>query len=229
MDIEGDVFRRKRFETDKLLRFGFTKTAGGYRCERIFMGGDFSAALFVSDAGEITGTVTDEMNKEEYRQLRMENLQGPYVSTVRARYTELLEQIAKECCIDVQFSSDQANRIAKRIRERCGVEPDYPWAQSGDDTGGVFRHTDNAKWFALIMNVRRRVLTRDGDERSADVMNLKAPPEKIESLTARPGVYSAYHMNRKHWISVILDDTNTDESVMELVEESYRLTGKKGG
>ena len=115
MDIEGDVFRRKRFETDKLLRFGFTKTAGGYRCETLFMGGDFSAALFVSDAGKITGTVTDEMNKEEYRQLRMENQQGPYVSTVRARYTELLEQIAKECCIDVQFSSDQANRIAKRI------------------------------------------------------------------------------------------------------------------
>ena len=156
MSIEEKAFNRKRFVPDSMLAFGFEKTDGAFRYEGDFMNGDFSAALTVSEKGEITGSVIDKMNCEEYRPLRSDSFQGAYVNTVRAAYEEWLGKIAAECCKDVLFSSDQANRIAERIAETFGVGSDYPWEQSQYQSYGVFRHGDNSKWFALIMNVNVR-------------------------------------------------------------------------
>lgn len=230
MEIEEKVFRCRRFVAEAMLAFGFVKADGGYRYETDFMNGEFSASLFVSDRGGITGTVTDRMNGEEYRPLRMEAFQGAYVSSVRAAYEALLGQIAEGCCRDVLFASDQANSIAEQIAAAFGVVPDYPWEEKGGGryrSCGVFRHPDNAKWFALIMNVKRRVLPIIGGEELVDIVNLKADPEKIARLTEQAGIFPAYHMSHKTWISVLLDGSLTDAEVMALVNESFDLTKNK--
>ena len=226
MSIEEKAFSRKRFVVESMITFGFDKTEGGYRFEGDFMNGDFSAVLTVSDKGEITGAVIDNMNGEEYRQLRIDGFQGAYVNSVRSAYEEWLGQIADACCKEVLFASDQANRIAERIADDFDVTPDYPWEQSQYQSYGVFRHTDNSKWFALIMNVKRHVLLKNGDENTVDIINLKANPDRIDDLTTGNGIYPAYHMSHKYWISVSLDDSLTDDDVMLLVNDSFKLTKK---
>ena len=74
------------------------------------------------------------------------------------------------------------------------------------------------------MNVKRSVLTRDKDSRPIDALNIKIRPEEADALHAVPGIYPAYHMNHKLWISVVLDDTLPDEKIMSLVQTSYQLT-----
>ena len=224
MTIEEKAFGRKRFAVERMLDFGFEKTDGGYRYETDFFNGDFSAVLLISDKGEVTGTVIDRMNGEEYRPLRNDTFQGGYVNSVRSAYEDLLGRVADGCCRDVLFASDQANRIAERIAGTLETVPDYPWEQGQYQSCGVFRHGDNSKWFALIMNLKRRVLTKDNDESPVDILNLKAEPDTVGELTRRAGIYPAYHMNRKHWISVSLDDTLTDDGVMALVSKSFELT-----
>lgn len=226
MTIEEKVFQRKRFVPEAMVAFGFRKTDGGYLYETAFPDGDFSARVFVTDGGAVFGTVIDGMNGEEYSPLRAERFNGAYVNQVRSAYEEILSGIAKACCRDVPFASDQANRIADRIREAYGVKPDFPWGQSPHEHSGVFRHADSGKWFALIMRIRREQLTKDGDKTAVDVMNLKIDP--IEGRPEREGVYPAFHMNHKSWITVTLDDTLSDDKVMALTETSFRMTGKKG-
>ena len=226
MEMEESIFRHKRFDADSMLRFGFHKTDNGFMYVSGFMNGDFTAQIFVSDGGRITGRVIDNMNGEEYAQLRMESCQGAYIGSVREAYTELLGHIAKECCDDVPFVSDQANRIAKLIRMRYSVVPDNPWEDDDDTNPGVFRHSDTLKWFALIMNVKRHAILKNGDAGTVDVINLKADTSKTDILTEKEGIYPAYHMNHKHWISVFLDDELTDDDVMSLIDESFRLTGR---
>lgn len=226
MDIEQKVFSRKRFIAEQMIEYGFVKKDGGYRYEGSFMNGDFSATLTVTDKGEITGKITDNMNGEEYRPLRIDSFQGAFVNSARAAYEEWLGQIAAKCCKDVLFASDQANRIAGQIADCFGVEPDYPWEQSQYQSYGVFRHADNSKWFALIMNIKRHALLKNGDGNTVDVINLKVDPAKIDKLTEQAGVFPAYHMNRKYWISVSLDDSLNDDDVMSLVGESFKLTEK---
>ncbi len=223
MTIEEKVFLRKRFLPEALERYGFFRANAGYTYRTDFMDGDFTAVVTVTERGGATGTVIDNMNGEEYAPLRSDRFNGAYVNAVRSAYEDLLSDIAAHCCKVMLFGNEQANRIADRIFERYGVRPDFPWGQSPHEHSGVFRHEEGGKWFALIMRIRRGLLTKDGDETMTDVVNLKIDPEQ-----GRPeldGVYPAYHMNHKLWITVTLDDTLSDDTVMELVETSRLLTG----
>ena len=227
MTIEEKVFAGRRFEPRKMLDFGFIKTGGAYRYETDFMNGDFSATVIIFDNGAFDCTVVDKMNDEEYRPLRIDSFSGGYVNSVRLAYEALLESIAGGCCKDVLFASDQANRIAERISEAFGVAPDFPWKQSKYESCGVFRHADNLKWFALIMNVKWNCLLKNKNEETVDIINLKINTEEGEALRARDGIYPAYHMNHKNWISVLLNDTLSDAEVLKLAEKSFSLTAKK--
>mgnify|MGYP003474968838 CR=1 FL=1 len=40
-------------------------------------------------------------------------------------------------------------------------------------------------------------------------------------------VVPAYHMNKLHWVSIILDGSMSDEEIRRLVHDSYRLTAPK--
>lgn len=225
MTIEEKVFLRKRFLPEALEAYGFEKTGAGYEYRTDFMDGDFTAVVTVTARGEATGTVIDNMIGEVYAALRSDRFNGAYVNSVRSAYEDLLSDIAAHCCRDTLFGNDQANRIADAIFEQYGVKPDFPWGQSPHEHSAVFRHMKGGKWFALIMRIRRGLLTKDGDETMTDVINLKIDPK--QGRPERYGVYPAYHMNHKLWITVMLDDTLSDDAVMELIETSRRKTGGK--
>ena len=241
MLIEEKVFRRKRPVMGRMLQYGFRKTAGGFCYETAFMDGEFSASVFLDRNGKITGKVIDVMNGEEYHPLRMEHYNGAYVNTVRNAYEDVLQKIADACCTDVVFVAEQSNRIAALILQRYGISPDFPFGTSPNEACGTFRHTDNSKWFALIMSIKctslaetvKRVSGKVPDvllqqeEAHIDIINLKTVPDDGEALYKETGIYPAFHMNHTHWISVTLDDSLPDDRVMQLVETSFRLTEKK--
>ena len=223
MTIEEKTFQYLRFVPEKMTAYGFTAADGGYHYQAEFMDGAFRAEILVTDAETVSGTVIDLMNGEAYAPLRNEQFDGAYVSAVRNAYEELLKEIADACCTDVLFASEQANRIARAIAEAYHVSPDFPWK---GDRSGVFRHTDSKKWFGLIMRIRRKNLLKNNDETPVDVINLKINPDMSAERTAHEGIYPAFHMNHKQWISVVLDDTLTDAQVMRYIAESFHLTAK---
>ena len=116
----------------------------------------------------------------------------------------------------------------KEFLEYCldtyGTRPDYPFEK--DFETAVLRHKDNRRWYALVMKVSRRKLGVDSDE-VTDVVNLKLPAEMYGSFGASDGVYPAYHMNKLHWISVILADA-PEQTVQLLTHASFRATADKG-
>lgn len=104
-----------------------------------------------------------------------------------------------------------------------GTAADYPFDE--DFETAVLRHTGNRKWYALVMRISRRKFGLDSDE-IVDVVNLKLPLELFASFDASDGVYPAYHMNKLHWISVLLPDA-ADDLIDLLVNASYEATKDK--
>ena len=104
--------------------------------------------------------------------------------------------------------------------EAYGTAPDYPFDE--DFLTAVFRHGDSRKWYAIVMRVSRRKLGLDSDE-VVDVVNLKQPTEMFGSFGAADGVYPAYHMNKLHWISVLLPDA-AEDVVAFLTNASFEAT-----
>ena len=104
-----------------------------------------------------------------------------------------------------------------------GTSPDYPF--EGDFETAVFRHSGSRKWYAIVMRVSRRKFGFDSDE-VIDVVNLKLPTEMFGSFGASDGVYPAYHMNKLHWVSVLLPDS-PDDIVRFLVNVSFEAAKGK--
>lgn len=103
------------------------------------------------------------------------------------------------------------------------TSPDYPfddWMESA-----VLRHADNRKWYAIVMRVSRRKFGFDKDE-MIDIVNLKMPTEMFGSFDTADGVYPAYHMNKLHWVSVLLPDA-PDDVIRFLVNISFEATKDK--
>ncbi len=118
-------------------------------------------------------------------------------------------------------TGSQKARLFRAALDAYGIEGDHPF--SGDSVSTVLRHSVSRKWFALIMHIPHARL-EPGCEGTVDVVNLKSSPLMLGSLIQEPGIYPAYHMNRSSWISVVLDDSVSDETLFSLLDMSYRLT-----
>ena len=76
-----------------------------------------------------------------------------------------------------------------------GTSPDHPFDDNLETA--VLRHTNNRKWYAIVMKVSRRKFGLDSND-LVEVVNLKLPTEMFGSFGASDGVYPAYHMNKLH-------------------------------
>ena len=54
-----------------------------------------------------------------------------------------------------------------------------------------------------------------------DVMDIRCSTIMIGSLLSTKGFLPAYHMNKNHWISIILDNSVSDDQITPLLELSY--------
>lgn len=109
------------------------------------------------------------------------------------------------------------------IRESYGIDGEYTF---GETTTVVYRHPSNRKWFAIAMNIPKRCLGVFGEEHT-DVVNLKCDPNIIPDLIREQGIFPAYHMNKTHWISVLLDGSNDADTLKWLLDISFKLTDKR--
>ena len=115
------------------------------------------------------------------------------------------------------------NQFLEYCFNTYGTSPDYPFEDLFETA--VLRHGDTRKWYAIVMRVPRCKFGSDSDE-VIDVVNLKLPTEMFGSFGAAEGVYPAYHMNKLHWISVLLPDA-PDDVVKFLVNTSFEITRAK--
>lgn len=111
--------------------------------------------------------------------------------------------------------------ILEYAYETFGAVPEYPWVSSPKNA--VLRHVGNRKWFAIIMEVSRSALGLSGDG-LVDVMNVKCNPEIVSFLQMKEGYLPAYHMNKSHWISILLGGAVEAEEIKNLLEMSYEMT-----
>lgn len=116
------------------------------------------------------------------------------------------------------------NELEKYISENYKSEAEHLW--SSHPTFAVFRHADNRKWFAVIMDIAKNKLGISGSEH-VSVVNLKCDPILAGSLRYEHGIFPAYHMNKEKWISVLLDGSVDREKLIFLLNMSYDLTASR--
>ncbi len=109
------------------------------------------------------------------------------------------------------------------VKKQYGSEPEYLWARYPGYA--VFRHTDNNKWYCIVMNVKREKLGLPGGDEFADVLNVKLnDPLLADMLVREKGFLPGYHISRGCWVSVLLDGTVPMKRITALIDTSYKVT-----
>lgn len=219
--IETEMFRKAKIKFEAMEKYGFVKMESLYVLEKPIMNGDFKAVIKVDKDGNISGNVYDTDTGDEYALLRVEEMAIGFAGEVREAYKKILEDIKCNCCTQSYFGGKQANRIAEKLIKIYGDTPEFLWEKYDDY--GVFRNSRTAKWYALFGKVDYSKLDkkRNGD---IEIVNVKADKEKIPQLLQENGFYPAYHMNKKSWITMVLDESIEDEKILALLAESYNFS-----
>ena len=116
------------------------------------------------------------------------------------------------------------SELSKHVLDKYSIVGERPWQKY--PSYEIFRHNDNKKWFAVVMRIP---MSKLGvlENRDVNVVNLKCTPEVLDELRQEEGIYPAYHMNKEHWISVLLDGSVSPEAIKTLLDVSYNATKKK--
>jgi len=227
MSVEENIFKRAVADFGKLLSYGFVKEKdGNFTFVKNFMNEQFKTIITVDSVGKVSGNVYDNETNDIYLPMRVNTSSSGFALKVRAEYEKILTDIRESCFHINFFIGGQANRLAYLIFRKYGTEPEFPWEKY--DNFGTFKHKNSGKWYALIMNIDKSKLEKNSSG-EIEIVNLKISEDKIPQLLKKKGFFPAWHMNKKSWISVALDDTLADAEVMELVGESYDCSenGKK--
>ena len=208
--------RKPPLITNKLLTYGFIKDNNKYIYEQL-IDDDFKIVLEYDHI--LTRKVIDVNTNDEYIIIDLNNELGTYSAKVLDKANEIVSDIINNCSEREEFIFDQTKRVINYVKKTYKSIGDHPW----EDDNIVIRHMNSKKWYALIMPLNESKLNKSLN-RDLEVVNLKClNPKDVVNNT---NIYPAYHMNKKSWITVILDGSLDDEIVYSLIDMSYELTKK---
>ena len=214
--LEKEIFKRSHFDNQKLISYGFKKINDYFIYEKNILNNSFKVIIKVDN--DISSKVIDLKTNEEYINHRTK-MAGDFVSKVRESLLEILNDIKDNCCINEYFIYNQSNSIVKYIKNKYDINPEFLWEDL--PSCGVFRNKKTNKWFGIIMNIdRSKIMDSKGE---VEVINIKLDPDVILDLINKDGYYKAYHMNKKYWITLILDNTLNDKEIYNLIDKSYKI------
>ena len=223
MTIENNIFKRYLPDFNKLKEYGFIKNKDIFRLEKLFKDNLFKAVISIDSKGIISGTVYDVENDDEFLPLRIETNQGAFTNEVRFEYEKLLTDIRNNCFTKKYFIYPQSNRITNLIMEKYGNEPEFLWKTAPGS--GIFRNPETKKWYLAVLDVDRSKIQKDKTG-LVEIALVKLSVENVQKRLKEPNIYPGWHMNKKYWITIILDEALPDNEIMALIEESHGFTVK---
>ncbi len=232
---------------DSFSDFGFSPQGDG----SYFMRKNLSQQNFYAEFVLNLKTSTLEVHlfdgdlKERYPLFDLPSSHGAFVSALREEVASIIEDFTRRCFITKEIRQPYFDFLQKEF----SLLPEYPWDPKKQDKKtenpssakkstfktdayadyAVFRCPNN-KWFALIGHITYKNLgfTHEGADQKVWSVNLKADPQDIPALIDHKSIFPAFHMNKKHWITVVLTSVTDFEQLCRLTRNSFDLVmGKK--
>ena len=216
------IFKYRKLNKNKLENYGFIRYGENYLLKREIM--DKSFILYVTiGENEIPDTKLLEKETNDEYILYKTNAQGTFVGNIRTDIENVLTQIADNCYDTTIFKTRQAKMLIEFVRKTYEDELEFLWKKFPDNA--VWRRKDSKKWYGGIFTVSRKKLGLESDE-SAEIVDLRIRPDLMPELMQKQNYYPGWHMNKKSWYTIILDDSVPDEEICERISESYILAKK---
>ena len=209
--------KKYKLSEDRLIDFGFQFEENilvfkknilndAFRMEIRLVSTDFEIEIYDLDFNEV------------YSLFSVDSASGEIVTAIREEVKDVLEKIL--CLESVIYEN-----VLRYVKERYNSTTVKPFKTNPDIKALV---TIKNKWYALFLDVEYSKLQKDSlVDSKVKIINLKHLSSEISTVINNRNVFPAYHMNKNHWISVVLDNNIDIEYVKELIELSYNLVNNK--
>ena len=195
----SEFFKRLKPDPVRLERFGFARNGSEWELSETVAGGSLDCCVAIDKHGNVRERVTDAVTGDEYVQYRIAGASGKFVGRVRQDVMNLMTRIANACFSRDVFKTGLARGLIEYAEAEWDEKPEFLWRQFPDYA--VLRRKETDKWYALIAR-----LTADkvggGKKDLIEIVNVR----RIGGMEASRFL-PAYHMNKKTWTTIILDDT----------------------
>lgn len=220
--MEYELFKKCVFDYSKLLNYGFKEENNIYYYEKYILDNNYKICIKIEN-NNVIGKIYDLIFNDEYLNLNVDSNLS-FNNKIKEEYINILKDIKVKCTKESLFVFKQSNEITNYIKRKYKVSPEFLWDKSSGN--GVFRNKNNKKWFGIIISVSKDKLDLKYKQEIIEIINLKLDEDMIKELIKMDGFYRAYHMNKKSWISIILDNTLDNEIIYSLIDQSYNNVNK---
>ena len=206
-----------KLSDDILVNFGFQFEENILVFKRNILNDEFRMEIkLISTDFEIE--VYDLDLDEVYSLFSVDSANGEIVTAIREEVKDVLEKIL---CLESIIYED----VLRYVKERYNSTTVKPFKSNPNIKALV---TPKDKWYALFLDVEYNKLQKDSlVDSKVKIVNLKHLSSEISTVIDNRNIFPSYHMNKNHWISVVLDNNIDIEYVKELIEISYNLVNNK--
>ena len=216
------VVKNKSANAEKLIEYGFELVGGKYVYRTEIVDGQLRLTVTV-EGGEIATEVFDTAADDVYTLHLALGAVGAFVGRVRTEVDAVISDVERKCFdLDV-FREDYTKKILQHALDKYGDEPEYLWEDLPN--AAIIRRADNRKWYVLLMTILPKRLGLVGDE-PIEIVDLRFDADALPSKIDNQRFFAGYHMNKKHWITILLDGSVPLGEILECVDKSYLLAEK---
>ena len=209
-----DLSKRK-IDEKELIQYGFIRRGGAFLLKKHLPSFPFNAS-YILKGETLESRLIDDDSEEEYELVDAKSDLPGYSRGVNEEYQALTEEILSSCTKKIKT---QAERILEYVSNHYGDEIEHLFEKSPEVI--VIRKKENRKWYCLFMRIEAKKLSLN-KKQIFDVLDLRGREQRILSIDHEL-TFPGFHMNKKHWYTIILDERMKDEEIISLIEESYSL------
>ena len=204
------------FSKEQLKGFGFKEEADKLVYKKEILDSNFLIEIVFAN-NQLTIEVYDLEFDEVYSLFSVDSAVGETVQNIREHVEKLLSSILG--------LADESGKISLEIINYCnnkyGENHVNPFKKYPDILALV---NEKNKWYALFLDVDYNKLNKNTDiTTKVKILNVKYPANKILEIIDNKNIFPAYHMNKKYWISIVIDKNIKLETIKELIDISYSL------
>lgn len=217
------LLKNKKFNSKKALLFGFKQQTNDYIYATEILDGQFQLTVKITNEGELATQLIESATNVEYRLHLDPAATGSFVSSVKSEFNDVLSKITTECFDTDIFKTTQAKKIIDYLKQNYDANLEFLWKKFPEYA--IVRRSDNNKWYALLMVVDASKIGSKLDKK-IEILDLRIEKDQIEKIIDNQEFFPGYHMNKKSWYTIYLNNSLSDKELFERIDESYTLANK---
>ena len=124
-----------------------------------------------------------------------------------------------------KFQFAQTQNLIKYVASEYGRDLEFLWGKL--PKAAVWRRQDNGKWFGLLAEINISKICAGAPDKTVEILNLRCAPDVIDCIADNKNIFRGWHMNKQHWITLVLDGRMKMPQIRHLLDASYEIASAK--